>query len=76
MWREKEGNRERKRAGIWKGIGSGKGQVYGGKWSGEKGRYMEGNRERKRAGIEKGIGRGKGLVYGRESEGKRAGIRK
>jgi hypothetical protein len=43
-----EGNREGKRAGIWKRIGKGKGQVY---WGGEKGRYVEGNREGKWEGI-------------------------
>jgi hypothetical protein len=47
-----EGNREKKRAGKWKGIGREK--VYGKEYEGEKGRYMEGNRE------------GKGKVYGRE----------
>ncbi len=56
-----EGNRERKRAGIWKGIGRGKGQVCIWKRACI---WKEGNREGKKAGIWKGIERGKGQVYG------------
>ncbi len=48
-----EVNREWERAGIWKEIGKGKGQVYGKKQGEENDRYME------------GIVRGQGQLYGR-----------
>ncbi len=56
-----EGNREGKSAGIWKGIGRGKGRSVEGNGEGKRaGIWREQGMER--AGIWKGIGRGKGQV--------------